>query len=244
MPLTDVAIRKTKPSEKTQRLFDGGGMYLEVSPKGSKGWRLKYRFGGKEKRLSLGPYPDVSLAEARSARDEARKLLAAGIDPSQQRKASKAARAARFVNSFEVIAREWFGTQSVAWSKSHADRVMLRLENDLFPWLGSSPIADISAQDVLATANRVVSRGAVGSAHRCLQYCQQVFRYAVRTGRAERNPAADLRGALPPTMAGHHAAITDPQSIGELLRAIEGYAGSHIVYCAIRLRPAAVRSSG
>jgi len=237
MTLTDVAIRKAKPADKTQRLFDGRGMYLELSPAGGKWWRLKYRFGGKEKRLSLGTYPDTGLSEAREKRDAARKLLAAGVDPGEQRKAAKAAGEERAANSFEVVAREWHAKQSVSWVDLHASRIMLRLENDIFPWLGSRPIADITAKELLATVNRIVDRGAVESAHRVLQNCGQVFRYAIATGRAERNPAADLRGALPPVKQTHHAAIIEPNAIGGLLRAMDAYNGSLVTKCALRLAP-------
>jgi integrase len=237
MTLTDVTIRKARPADKTQRLFDGGGMYLEVSPAGGKWWRLKYRFGGKEKRLSLGTYPDTGLADAREKRDAARKLLAAGVDPGEQRKAAKAAGEERAANSFEVVAREWHAKQSATWVDLHASRIMLRLENDVFPWLGSRPIADVTAKELLATVNRIVDRGAVESAHRVLQNCGQVLRYAIATGRAERNPAADLRGALPPVKQSHLAAITDPGAIGALLRAMDAYQGSLVTKCALRLAP-------
>ena len=237
MTLTDVTIRKAKPAGKTQRLFDGGGLYLEVSPAGGKWWRLKYRFGGKEKRLSLGTYPDTSLADARERRDAARKLLAAGADPGEQRKAAKAAGDERTANSFEVVAREWHAKQSATWVDLHASRIMLRLQNDVFPWLGSRPIADVTAKDLLATVNRIVDRGAVESAHRVLQNCGQVLRYAIATGRAERNPVADLRGALPPVKQTHLAAIIEPGAIGGLLRAMDAYNGSLVTKCALRLAP-------
>jgi integrase len=237
MTLTDVTIRKARPADKTQRLFDGGGMYLEVSPAGGKWWRLKYRFGGKEKRLSLGTYPDTGLADARDKRDAARKLLAAGVDPGEQRKAAKAAGEERAANSFEVVAREWHAKQSATWVELHASRIMLRMENDVFPWLGQRPIASITAPELLATVNRIVDRGAVESAHRVLQNCGQVLRYAIATGRAERNPAADLRGALPPVKQSHLAAITDPSAIGALLRAMDAYQGSLVTKCALRLAP-------
>jgi len=237
MTLTDVAIRRAKPTDKTQRLFDGGGMYLELSPAGGKWWRLKYRFGGKEKRLSLGTYPDTGLADAREKRDAARKLLAAGVDPGEQRKATKAAGNERAANSFEVIAREWHAKQSVMWVDLHASRIMLRMENDVFPWLGSRPIADIPAKDFLTTVNRIVNRGATESAHRVLQNCGQVMRYAIATGRADRNPVADLRGALPPVKQTHHASIIEPQAIGGLLRAMDAYNGSLVTKCALRLAP-------
>ncbi|KRE87157.1 integrase [Rhodanobacter sp. Soil772] len=237
MTLSDVTIRKAKPTDKTQRLFDGGGLYLEVSPAGGKWWRLKYRFGGKEKRLSLGTYPDTGLADARDKRDAARKLLAAEVDPGEQRKAVKAAGDDRAANSFEVVAREWHAKQSATWVELHASRIMLRLENDVFPWLGSRPIADVTAMELLATVNRIVDRGAVESAHRVLQNCGQVLRYAIATGRAERNPAADLRGALPPVKQTHLAAIVDPVAIGGLLRAMDAYNGSLVTKCALRLAP-------
>ena len=235
--LTDTAIRKAKPAAKPQRLFDAGGLYLEVSPAGGKLWRLKYRINGKEKRLALGTYPDTGLADARDKRDAARKLLAAGVDPGEQRKAAKAAGEERAANSFEVVAREWHAKQSATWVELHASRIMLRLENDVFPWLGSRPIAEVTAKELLATVNRIVDRGAVESAHRVLQNCGQVLRYAIATGRAERNPAADLRGALPPVKQTHHAAIIEPAAIGGLLRAMDAYNGSLVTKCALRLAP-------
>lgn len=209
MPLTNVAISRAKPTGKTQRLFDGGGMYLEISPSGGKWWRLKYRYGGKEKRLSLGTYPDTTLAEAREKRGAARKQLASGVDPGEHRKATKAAGEERTANSFEVVAREWHAKQSATWVELHASRIMLRMENDIFPWLGSRPVADITAKEFLTTVNRVVERGAVESAHRVLQNCGQVLRYAIATGRAERNPVADLRDALPPVKPKNLAAINE-----------------------------------
>jgi integrase len=235
--LTETAIRKAKPSTRAQRLFDGGGLYLEVAPSGSKWWRQKYRFDNKEKRLAHGTYPDVSLAQARERREEARKLLVAGIDPGEHRKAVKAAREERSANSFEVVAREWHTKQKARWVDSHSDKIMLRLVNDVFPWLGKRPIADITARELLATVNRVADRGAVDSAHRILQNCCPVFRYAIVSGRAENNPAASLRGALPPAQKAHMAAIIDPVAIGGLLRAIDGYSGSFITRCALQLAP-------
>lgn len=237
MALTDTAIRKAKPTDKTQRLADGGGMYLELSPSGGKWWRLKYRFGGKEKRLSLGTYPDTSLADARGKREAARKLLAAGVDPGEHRKATDAAGKDRAANSFEVVAREWFAKQSPSWVPSHADKILLRLENDIFPWLGKRPVAAVTAKELLAVVSRIADRGAIESAHRALQNCGQVFRYAIVTGRTERNPAADLRGALPPVKQTHLAAITDPNKVGGLLRAMDAYAGSFVTKCALRFAP-------
>lgn len=235
MSLSDTAIRNVKSTDKSQRLFDSNGLYLEVSPAGGKWWRFKYRFAGKEKRLSLGTYPDTGLKEARAKRDDARKLLASGIDPGQQRKAVKAAGEERAANSFEVVAREWFVKQSPAWVETHAARILSRLENNIFPWLGKMPISEIKPKEILETLNKVVGRGANESAHRLLQICGQIFRFAIITERAERNPCTDLRGALPPVKSTHRAAITDPKAIGGLLRAIDGYDGTLATRCALRL---------
>lgn len=235
MPLTDVGIRSAKPQAKTFKLFDGGGLYLEVSPGGGKWWRWKYRFGGKEKRLSFGVYPDVGLKAARQKRDMARQQLAAGIDPGQARKAERLAQAG--VESFEAIAREWHAKFSPGWVASHGDRILRRLESDIFPWLGPRPIAEIRAPELLAALRRIESRGAQETAHRAMQNCGQVFRYAVATGRAERDPTGDLRGALPPPKEKHHASILEPKRIGELLRAIDSYEGFFATKCALRLAP-------
>ncbi|MGO4416421.1 tyrosine-type recombinase/integrase [Cupriavidus sp. KB_39] len=237
MPLTDTAIRTAKPTDKTQRLFDGGGLYLEISPSGGKWWRMKYRFGGKEKRLSFGVYPDVGLKEARERREAARKLLANDADPSESRKAQKAARIERASNSFEVIAREWFAKQSPRWATSHADKVIQRLEKNVFPWLGGRPVAEITAAELLAVLRRIEARGALDTAHRAHQNCGQVFRYAVATGRAERDPSGDLRGALQPAKHENFASITDPVKVGALLRAIDAFKGTFVVRCALLLSP-------
>ena len=237
MALTDTAIRNAKPGEKTVKMFDERGLYLEVSASGGKWWRLKYRFDGKEKRLSLGVYPDVSLKDARERRDAARKLLADGTDPSENRKAQKSARADRAANSFEVVAREWFAKYSATWAKDHGNRIIRRLERDIFPWIGGRPIAEIAAPELLTVARRIEDRGALETAHRALGNCGQVFRYAVATGRAERDPSGDLRGALPPVKGEHFAATTEPKRVGEILRALDGYQGTLTVRCALRLAP-------
>jgi integrase len=237
MPLTDTTIRNAKPGEKPVRLFDGGGLYVEVSPTGGKWWRLKYRFDGKEKRLSLGVYPDVSLKDARDRRDASRKLLADGIDPSENRKAIKSARADRAANSFEMVAREWFVKYSASWAASHGDRTIRRFERDIFPWIGGQPIAEVSAPELLAMVRRIENRGALETAHRALGNCGQVFRYAVATGRALRDPCGDLRGALPPVKGEHFAATTEPKRVAELLRAMDSYEGTLTVRCALRLNP-------
>lgn len=237
MSLTNTAIRNAKPREKAVRLFDERGLYLEVSPAGGKWWRFKYRFDGKEKRISLGVYPDVSLKDARDRRDTARKQLVSGVDPSKLRKAQKASKAERNGNSFEVVAREWFAKFSATWVSSHADRIIRRFERDIFPWVGGDPIAEISAPELLAVVRRIEERGALETAHRALGNCGQVFRYAIATGRAERDPSGDLRGALVPAKGNHFAATTEPQRFAEILRAMEGYEGSLTVRCALRLAP-------
>lgn len=237
MPLTDAVIRTAKPAAKPVRLFDGGGLYLEVSPAGGKLWRLKYRIDGKEKRLSFGAYPDVSLKDARDRRDEARKLLAQGVDPSENRKAIKAAKADRASNSFEVVAREWFAKQSATWAPSHAEKIINRLESDVFPWLGGRPVAEITAPELLGVLRRIEGRGAIDTAHRAQQNCGQVFRYAIQTGRADRDPSADLRGALTPAKSGNFASITEPAKVGELLRAFDAFQGTFPVKCALLLAP-------
>lgn len=237
MPLTDVAIRAAKPAGKPFRLFDADGLYLEVAPAGGKWWRFKYRFGGKEKRLSLGVYPHVALRDARERRDSARKLLANGVDPGVARKVQNAATVERAANSFEAVAREWFARYAPGWAKSHADKIMARLENDVFPWLGSRPIAEIKAPELLSVLRRVEGRGAVDTSHRVQQNCGQVFRYAVATGRAERDVSADLRGALPPARHTHFASVTDPDEVAGLLRALDGFQGTFVVQCALRLAP-------
>jgi integrase len=235
MALTNTKIRNTSPGKKTQKLFDERGLYLEVSPRGGKWWRLKYRFKGKEKRLSLGVYPDVSLKDARESRDDARKLVANGIDPSENRKAQKEAKGGG--NCFEVVAREWYAKYSTNWSSDHGDRIIRRLERDIFPWMGEKPIGGIAAPELLSVVQRIEKRGALETAHRALGNCGQVFRYAVATGRAERDPSTDLRGALPPVKVEHFAAVTEPKQVAELLRALEGYEGSIVVGCALRLAP-------
>ncbi len=237
MPLTDTAIRTAKANARTQRFFDSGGLYLEVAPTGGKWWRFKYRYDGKEKRISLGVYPEVSLKRAREKRDEARALLADGIDPGENRKAAKAAKVERASNSFEGIAREWFDKNKPTWAPSHADKIIARLENDVFPWLGGKAIADITAPDVLAVLRRIEGRGTLDTAHRASGNCSQVFRYAIATGRALRDPVPDLRGALPPVVKTNFAALTNPDEVAALLRAIDAFKGTFVVQSALRLAP-------
>ncbi|EFP64432.1 Putative prophage CPS-53 integrase [Ralstonia pickettii] len=237
MPLTDTAIRNTKPADKPIKLFDGGGLFLHITPAGQRYWRLKYRFAGKEKLLALGVYPDVGLKEARDRREEAKRLLGEGIDPSVERKVQKVATVERAANSFEAVAREWHGKYAPGWSDSNSKKVLARLENDVFPWLGGRPIAELKAPDLLTVCRRVESRGALDTAHRVLQTCGQIFRYAVATGRAERDPSGDLRGALPPAKGKHYAAPTDPKEVAGLLRMFDGFTGTFVVKCALLLAP-------
>ena len=223
MPLTDTAIKNAKPSDKTRRMYDSGGLYLEVSPQGGKWWRLKYRFQGKEKRLSLGTYPDVSLKLARVKRDEARTLLSSSIDPSHHRKQVKIGELDKTANSFNLIYQEWYSKHSPNWSESHRTRLARLLERDVMPWIGKHPIADITAQQLLEVVRRIENRGALETAHRALQNCGQVFRYAVATGRVGRDPTSDLRGALPPYKGKHFSSVTEPKQAAEILRAIDSY---------------------
>ena len=235
MKLSDTTIRNAKPTAKPVRMFDGGGLYLEVAPSGGKLWRLKYRIADKEKRLAIGTYPDVGLKLARQRRDEARELIAQGIDPSAAKQAEKASRAA--AEAFETVAREWFETQRGEWVDSHADKIIRRMERDVFPWIGKRPIAEIAAPEILAALRRIESRGAIETAHRALTNVGQVFKYAIATGRATMNPARDLSPALRPTTEKHHASITDPTKIGGLLRAIDDYTGTPVVRAALQLAP-------
>ena len=237
MPLTDKSIRNSKPGDRPIKLFDGGGLFLLVVPAGGKWWRLKYRFAGKEKLISLGTYPEVSLKEARDRRDSARKQLASGIDPSTSRKAAKTSLSERISNSFETVAREWLTKFSPRWTPIHIDNITRRLEKNILPWIGSRPIAEVSPPELLTVLRRIEDRGAIETAHRAQQNCSQVFRYAIATGRADRDPSADLRGALAPVQEKHLAAITDPRGVGRLLRAIDVYEGSFITKCALRLAP-------
>ncbi|MFZ5622209.1 MAG: tyrosine-type recombinase/integrase [Pseudomonadota bacterium] len=237
MPLTDTAIRNSKPQAKPVKLFDERGLFLLVSPAGGKWWRFSYRFGGKYKTLSMGVYPDVGLKEARERRDAARKQLAAGIDPGTQRKAEKATRAELAANTFEAVAREWFIRHLDAKAPSHRDKVVRRLELYVFPYLGTCPIAEIRAPEILAVVRRIEARNVLETAHRALQNVGQVIRYAVATGRAESDPTQALRGALPPTTRQHMAAPTDPAKVGEILRSQDGFNGGPVVSAALRLLP-------
>ena len=235
-PLTDTKVRTIKPAEKPKKLFDGGGLFLLVTPTGGKLWRLKYRFGGIEKLLALGAYPQTSLADARQKRDDARALMLNGVDPRDIKKAQKAA-GAQENETFEVIAREWHTKFSASWAASHSNKIIRRFELYVFPWLGDRQIKSITAPDLLTVLRRIEAKGTLDTAHRTRQNCGQVFRYAVATGRAERDPSADLRGAIPPASGKHMATITDPKEIAGLLRSIDDYRGSIVTRCALQLAP-------
>ena len=237
MALTDTAIRNAKPKAKPFKIYAGEGLFLLVSPKGGKWWRFKYRVGGKEQLLSLGTYPEIGLKLAKERCTQARKDMENGINPALNRKAIKFAPAENNENSFEVVAREWIGKRSAIWAESHSSKILRRLELDIFPWIGKRPIGEIRPPEILSALRRIENRGAVDTAHRALQNCGQIFRYAVATGRAERDYAADLRGALAAVKEGHFAAITDPKAIGTLLKAMDVYHGNVITKCAMRLAP-------
>ncbi|MDE2149295.1 MAG: integrase arm-type DNA-binding domain-containing protein [Gammaproteobacteria bacterium] len=232
-PLTDTAIRQSKPRPKPYKLFDGGGLFVLVNRDGSRYWRFRYTFARREKLLSMGVYPHVSLAQARERRDEARKLLAQGIDPSAKRKAEKAAGQ----DTFEALAQEWFERHLSGKAPGHRDKIVRRLERDVFPWLGSKPVAEITAPDVLTVVRRIADRGALETAHRAQQNIGQVIRYAVATGRGVHDPTASLRGALPPAEKGHFPAPTEPAAVTALLRSLDGFKGTFTVSCALKLAP-------
>lgn len=234
--LTDTALRNAKPREKPYRLFDGGGLYIEIAPTGGKLWRLKYRLDGREKRLALGAYPRVSLAEAREKALESKKLLDVGTDPAAVRKARKA-EAQATAETFESLALEWFERFRHTFTAKHGDVILARLRKDVFPWLGHRPVREITPPEILAVVRRVESRGAAETARRELQKIGQIMRFGVATGMAERDPTADLRGAVPPPQKRNFAALTNAKDVRELLIAIDGYQGHHVTRCALRLAP-------
>jgi integrase len=239
MPLTELQIKNAKPLPgKSVRLFDARGLYLEVSAAGGRWWRLKFRYAGKEKRLSLGVYPETSLKEARARCDEARKLLSEGVDPSQQRKVDRLVRVERSEDTFEITGREWYGKQAETWNPEHAKRVLSRLERDIFPFLGGRPVTEIETPELLAVLRRIEARGVRETVHRAKQDCDGIFAFAIAAGKCKRNPAAGLRRALAPKKKTvHFAAVTEPRSFGEMLRKIDSYEGTFTVQCALRLAP-------
>ena len=256
MPLTDAALRKIQPSPKHRKLADSHGLYIEVAPAGGKWWRLKYRIDGKEKRISLGVYPGVGIKAAREAAEAARALLKQGLDPSAHRKAEKSLQATQRAavereesglpaeDSFEAIAREWFDTRKGEWAPKYAEKILARLEQDIFPHVGGVPIEALSPPVLLKTIRRIEARGVIETAHRALDSCSQVYRYAIAIGKAESNPARDLKGALRKPLPSHFPAITEPTRLGELLQAIHAYRGSAIVRAALHLMPLVILRPG
>lgn len=240
MPLTDTAIRAIKPTAKAIKLFDGQGLYLEVAPSGGRWWRLKYRLLGREKRISLGTYPSTSLREARKRRDEAKEMLAQGIDPSESRKEAKATAAAieqEQATTFESIAREWFTKKKAAWKPVHQKKILSRLENQIFPIIGDKLFTSLEPADFLAAIQKAEARGVIETAHRLAQLCGQISRYARIIGITKYDIAAGLTEALTPVQTKHRAAVIDPIEIGHLLRAIDGYGGEPSICYALRVMP-------
>lgn len=242
--LTDIQVkaRQHKDAEgivkvPPYKLSDEKGLYLFIQPSGGRLWRFDYRFDGKRKTLALGAYPDVSLADARNKRDDARKLIANDIDPSETKKAVKTSKKDLLANSFEVIAREWLSTKMQTKSEGYQQNVLRRFELYLFPWIGKRPISELTAVELLDVVRRIENQNKVETAYRTLQATGQVFRYAVQTGRALRDVTSDLRGALTPSVTKHMASITDPQQVAELMRAIDGFTGTLTVRTALRLAP-------
>ncbi len=229
--LTDTTIRAAKATDKPRKLFDSNGLYLHITEKGTKIWRLKYRFQNREKLISLGHYPAVSLKDAREKALEARKTLEAGNDPSAERKLKRQ----EAQTTFELVAREWHELQSAKWSKKYSVRVMNILTRNLFPFIGSKPISEITAPEILALLRKVEARGVIGTAHALKYACSNIMHYAIATGRAERDPAADLRGALKPYIKKHRPALTNPEKVGRLMHSIYYYTGSMVVRSALQL---------
>jgi integrase len=229
MKLTDVTIRNAKPRETPFKIYDGRGLFLLIKPNGSKLWRLRYRYHRREKLLALGSYPDTTLARARDDADDARRQVREGIDPTAARRAEREARE----EDFRSVASEWLSGRD--WCASHRVRQTSRLELLVFPWLGNRALRDILPPDVLRVLRRIESRGHIETAHRVGSIIGQIYRFAVASGRADRDPTADLRGAIRPTPTRRLAAITDPKAVGELLRRVWEYPGTFQVRCALQL---------
>jgi len=235
--LTDAACRNAScPEDRPRlRLADSGGLYLEVAPNGSKRWFVKYRFGGKERRLALGRYPEVTVKAAREGRDKARKDRAVGTDPVQARRLGKITSASAAATTFETVAREFHATKAAGWSPRYSARWLERMEKDLFPQLGALPLSSISAPVLLDTLRRIEKRGAIETAHTLRQTAGQVFRFGVQTGRCERSPVIDLQGALQPLNVKHLGALLEPAKVGELMREIHAFSGQPATRAALLL---------
>jgi len=237
MSLTDTQIRQAKSKDKTYKLSDGKGLFLQVTHTGAKYWRLKYRIAGKEKLLSIGVYPSISLKKARKACADAKDLLEQGIDPSQAKQSKKLEQVQAQANNLDAISREWQKQQALTWSVNYSYKVLRSLERDLLPYLGTLPLGDITPPKLLAVLRRVEARGATESAHRLKQIVGAVFRFAVATGRAERDITPDLKGALSTPSRKHFPAITEPKDVGRLLTMIYNYHGTAVVRSALKLAP-------
>jgi integrase len=235
--LTATTIKNAKPKEKQYKLFDGQGLFIIIKPNGSRWWRFKYRFNGKYKEISMGVYPDISLAQARKQLQDARELVAQGIDPSKARKEAREEAQALCENSFEAVAREWITIQSERLTDNTITTITRHLENNVFPWLGKRPIAEITAPELLKVLRRMEERGILETAHRIRATCGQVFRYAIAIGKTDRDIAADLRDALIPVKKKHLAAVTEPKEVAELLRAIDSLEGGLVMCTAMKLAP-------
>ena len=231
--LTELSLKNAKPGLKTRRIADGGGLFLEINKNGSKYWRLAYRFAGKQKLLALGVYPNVSLTKAREATHNAKKELASGKDPVIIRKISKSVGDEK--DSFQFVALEWLEKFKNQWTDTHFKSISGRLKLHVFPWIGNRPVGEITPPEMLSVLRRIEARGHLENAHRAMTNSGQVFRYAVATGRAERNPCSDLKGAIPPPSVRHMSSITNPKEVGELMRAISGYSGYTLTRCALQL---------
>jgi integrase len=235
-PLSEIQVRNAKPKDHEYKLMDGYGLFLLVTPTSGKLWRFDYRLGDKRKTMAIGTYPAVSLAEARQRREDAKKLLANSVDPSEIKKAQKAAQVEAAANTFEAIARDWHANSKPDWSDNHAERLLKRLEQDVFPFIGSKPISDIKTPEIVEILKRVATR-TLETAHRIKTAFYHIFHYAKLHGKIENNPAADLRKILPTVKYTHMAAPTDPKEVTPLLRAIDAFEGSFIVKCALQLAP-------
>ncbi|EEW0993395.1 tyrosine-type recombinase/integrase [Escherichia coli] len=234
MPLNDMQIRRAKPEAKAYTLGDGQGLSLLIEPNGSKSWRFRYRFAGKPKMISLGVYPTITLADARSRRDDARKLVAEGKNPSEVRKEQKIALQTESESAFEKIATEWHQMKSAKWSEGYASDIMEAFQNDIFPYVGTRPIGEIKPLELLNVLRKIEKRGALEKMRKVRQRCSEVFRYAIATGRAEFNPAADLSSALDVHQSNHFPFLKADE-IPDFLRALDGYTGSKLVQIATKL---------
>ena len=237
MPLSDLKLKKSKPKDKPYKISDEEGLYIFISPSGGKLWRMNYRFNNKQKTLSMGKYPLISLKQARMLRDEAKDLLAHGIDPSEHKRTEQLVIIEKTENTFENIAREWYKKNTPLWVERNQKKILSSLERNVFPVIGNMPIKELKAPDLMVIVNKLELQGTNYTAKRAIQYCGRIFRYAIQTARAEHDITADLRGAIAPHKQKHFASITEPAKVGELLRAIDSFDGHFTIACALKLSP-------